>query len=57
MNWIWVLVISTIGLNPGSKDAGKFNTSEDCYKELQRLKKEDPKIIGRCEQRAVFKRK
>lgn len=51
MVWEWVLTIMLMGTNPDQKVAGKFPTRAECQAKLIQLKKEEPRTIGRCEQR------
>lgn len=51
MVWEWVLIVMLVGTDPQQKTAGKFATRAECQAKLIQLKKEEPRTIGRCEQR------
>jgi hypothetical protein len=56
MLWVWVLSISIIGATV-HKDYGQFTSPEDCQKALLIAKKENNKVVGRCEIRPAPKQK
>jgi hypothetical protein len=53
MAWEWVLVVTLMGTDPQQTTAGKFNTPAECQARLTQIKKEQPRTIGRCEQRTT----